>query len=62
MALVSILPQMLLDTLEAPVPMLAGITTNEYEEAIKNLTSEEIESKIWINAETGTVEWSDKLY
>jgi len=62
MALIPILPEMLLDTLEAPVPLLAGITANEYEKACRNLTNDEIESKIWINAETGNVTWSDKLY
>ena len=31
MALIPILPEMLLDTLEAPVPILVGITTSEYE-------------------------------
>ena len=63
MALIPILPRMLLDTLEAPVPILAGITSNEFEEACKNLTKEEIESKIWINAETGNVIFeSDPLY
>ena len=62
MALVPILPEMLLDTLEAPVPILVGISASEYEQACRNLTSEEMESRIWINAETGNVTWSDRLY
>ena len=62
MALVPILPEMLLDTLEAPVPILVGITTNEYEKACQNLSKEEMDTRIWINAETGNVVWSDRLY
>ena len=62
MALIPILPEMLLDTLEAPVPILVGITANEYEKACHNLSKEEMDTRIWINAETGNVVWSDKLY
>ena len=62
MALVPILPEMLLDTLEAPVPILVGISAREYEQACRNLTVEEVESRIWIDAESGNVTWSDKQY
>ena len=62
MALIPILPEMLLDTLEAPVPILVGISAKEYDQACKNLTKEEMETRIWINAETGNVTWCEKLY
>ena len=62
MALVPILPEMLLDTLEAPVPILVGITTSEYEKACQNLSKEEMDTRIWVNAEAGTVEWSEYLH
>ena len=62
MALIPILPDMLLDTLEAPVPLLVGITSNEFEKACQNLSKDEMETRIWINAETGTIEWSEYLY
>ena len=62
MALVPILPEMLLDTLEAPVPILVGITSTEYQKACQNLSQEEMQTRIWINADTGTVEWSEYLY
>ena len=41
MALVPVLPEQLLDTIEAPFPLLAGITRENFEQVSQQLTPEE---------------------
>jgi hypothetical protein len=55
-ALVPILPHPLIDMLEAPVPILVGITKREYKDL--SLTDDEKDSKIWVFLENGTVLWN----
>lgn len=58
-ALVPILPHPLIDMIEAPVPLLVGITKKEYREL--NLCEEERSNKIWVFLENGTVEWNEQI-
>ena len=58
MALIPIVPEILIDMLEAPVPLLAGISKKEYYFARANmLTKEEMHSRIWINADENKVDF-----
>lgn len=57
MALVPILPEILIDTVEAPVPLLVGISHKEYKTVIKQLSKDEMSDKVWVNADTGDVSW-----
>ena len=41
--------------LEAPLPLLVGITKREYKYI--NLTEEEKESKVWVFLDTGEIKW-----
>lgn len=50
-ALVPILPHPLIDMIEAPVPLLVGITKKEYRDL--SLSEEEREDKIWVFVESG---------
>lgn len=45
-AFVPILPHPLIEMIEAPVPLLVGITNREYNDL--NLQKEDRESKIWV--------------
>lgn len=55
-ALVPILPHPLIDMIEAPVPLLVGITKREFREL--NLTTDERDSKIWVFVESGEIIWN----
>ncbi|CDW77603.1 UNKNOWN [Stylonychia lemnae] len=55
-AFVPILPHPLIDMIEAPVPLLVGITKKEYKDL--KLTEEERSQKIWVNLEDGSVQWN----
>lgn len=57
-ALIPILPKMLLDYLEAPIPMLAGITRAQFDQARQILSPEQMEERIWINADSGVITWT----
>ena len=56
LALVPVLPRPLIDMLEAPVPILVGITKREY----KEITLNEIEKgcKIWVFVDSGDIIWN----
>jgi len=43
--------------LEAPLPILVGITKREYRDVIKTLTQEEVNSKIWVFLDSGKIIW-----
>jgi hypothetical protein len=43
--------------IEAPVPILVGITKKEYREL--NLSQDEKDSKIWVHLDTGDVTWNN---
>jgi hypothetical protein len=53
---VPILPHPLIEMLEAPLPILVGITKKEYKEM--SLTPDEINCKIWVFLETGEIKWT----
>jgi hypothetical protein len=55
-AFVPILPHPLIDMVEAPVPLLVGITKKEYRHL--NLSEDERNTKIWVFLESGHVVWS----
>ena len=55
-ALVPILPNPLIETLEAPLPILVGITMREYREL--NLTQDERDSKIWVFLDKSEIIWN----
>lgn len=57
-ALVPILPHPLIDMIEAPVPLLVGITKKEYREL--NLSEDERCTKVWVFLDKGEVEWNDE--
>ncbi len=57
LALVPILPNPLIEMLEAPLPILVGITKREYRDVIKTLTQEEVNSKIWVFLDSGKIIW-----
>ena len=56
-AIVPVLPHPLIDMIEAPVPILVGITKREHREL--KLTPEERVSKTWVYVETGHIIWSE---
>ena len=56
LALVPILPHPLIEMLEAPLPLLVGITRREYKDVTLNQC--ERDSKIWVFLETGEVIWN----
>ena len=58
MSLIPILPKMLLDYLEAPMPMLAGITRAQFDQVSQILSPEQMEERIWINADSGVITWT----
>lgn len=53
LALVPILPHPLIEMLEAPLPLLVGISRREYKDV--TLTQEERDSKIWVFLDSGEV-------
>ena len=55
LALVPILPESLIEMLEAPLPFLVGITKHEYNNI--TLSDEERDSKVWVFLDTGIVKW-----
>ena len=55
-ALVPILPHPLIDMIEAPVPLLVGITKREFREL--QLSDDERDSKIWVFVENGEIIWN----
>jgi hypothetical protein len=55
--LVPILPEILIETLEVPMPVLASITRLEYFKLRKIMSEEEIQNRIWVNTDEGKVEW-----
>lgn len=56
-----ILPSPLIEMLEAPVPMLVGITKKVYKHAV-TLDESERKSKVWVflNGEKNNVVWDDQ--
>ena len=56
LALVPILPHPLIEMLEAPLPLLVGITNREYKDV--TLTQTEKDSKIWVFLEEGQITWN----
>lgn len=58
MSLVPVLPTALLEFLESPVPLMAGVTKKQYLKIRKNLNQQEIDDKIWFNCSTGDITWS----
>jgi len=56
LALIPILPRPLIEVLEAPLPILVGITNQMYRDT--TLSEEERKSKIWVFLDTATVDWS----
>lgn len=47
-SLIPILPIALLDMIDAPVPLIVGITKLEYEMVAHELDSEDFEDKVWV--------------
>ena len=60
MTIVPVMPTDLLDSIEAPVPMLAGITTDQYLRVREQTPPDFIQSKIWVNCTSGSVQWPYK--
>lgn len=60
LALVPILPSPLIEMLEAPVPMMVGITKKVYKHAV-TLDENEKRSKVWVflNENNNNVVWDD---
>ena len=58
MSLVPVLPTALLEFLESPVPLMAGVTQKQYLKIKQNLSQQEIDDKIWVNCSTGEITWS----
>lgn len=58
MALVPLLPHQLIEMLEAPMPMLVGITHREYRNL--NLTQAERDTKVWVNLTSKQITWSEQ--
>ena len=56
-AIVPILPLALIAMIDAPLPLIAGLTKKVYKEI--NLTRQEKSFKTWVFLETGKIEWSD---
>ena len=56
LALVPILPHPLIEMIEAPLPLLVGITYREYRDL--SLSQCERDSKIWVFLETGNIVWN----
>lgn len=61
-SLIPVLPTALLESLEAPVPMLAGISYAQYEQCGEMLTEAEFEARIWVDCSTGKVTWPKSLH
>lgn len=59
-AFVPILPHPLIDMVEAPLPLLVGITKREYRHL--NLSENERSSKIWVFLESGQVIWAKESF
>jgi hypothetical protein len=55
LALVPILPAPLIEMLEAPLPLLVGITKKEYKQI--TLSPEEKDDKIWVFLESKQIVW-----
>lgn len=60
LALVPILPHPLIEMIEAPLPLLLGITHREYRELA--LSQAERDSKIWVFLETSQVTWNQDTF
>ena len=57
--LVPVLPRALVGMLEAPMPILVGITKKEYEMIHDEvLSAEEMEEKTWVFLDKGEIIWS----
>ena len=55
--LVPIVPEILIEMIEVPMPLLAGITKLEYFKMRKSVSVEDMQNRIWINADESKVEW-----
>ena len=55
-ALVPILPNPLIEMLEAPLPIMVGITKREYRDI--SLTQDERDSKIWVFLDSSKIVWN----
>ena len=55
LALIPILPRPLIEVLEAPLPILVGITESMLHHI--TLDESEISSKIWVNLSKQTISW-----
>ena len=53
MSLIPVLPTALLESLDAPVPLLAGITYAQYERVEDMFTKEEFDSRVFLDCSTG---------
>ena len=58
-ALIPILPSPLVDILDTPQPLLAGITNHDYDSVINNMTEEEMQYKTWVflDCDNIIIEW-----
>ena len=56
LALVPLLPHQLIEMIEAPLPILVGITRREYKSL--QLTKEDKDSKIWVFLNEAHIEWN----
>lgn len=54
-SLIPILPRAMIDYLEAPCPLLVGISPKQYKEV--QLTQDERKSKIWVFLNENRIEW-----
>jgi len=54
---VPILPEILIEMLEVPMPCLASITKEEYFKLRKLMSQEERQTRIWISSDDQKVEW-----
>jgi len=53
MSIVPVLPTALLELIESPVPIIAGITNKQYKVINSILSQNEKQDKIWVNCNTG---------
>ena len=55
--MIPVLPTILIDSLDAPVALLVGITHNQFKLACNILTKEERDQRIWFDCSTSDITW-----
>ena len=58
MSLIPVLPTALIDKIDAPVPLLVGITDRQFEQVTDRVfTLSERNRKVWVDCNNGQVQW-----